>query len=99
MSIAINTPLPAFAVAAPTEVKSPVPTIIAAVKRVAVALPRVRDPSLSDLLPDLDLLFSFIVVKLPSALLGLDRQPGTCRRCLCLRIPLPNAAEPQPSQG
>src|SRR5438132_5302475 len=63
MSIAINTPLPAFAVAAPTEVKSPVPTIMAAVKRVAVAFPRVRDPSLSDLLPDFELLFSFLISK------------------------------------
>src|SRR5207247_418862 len=63
MSIAINTPLPAFAVAAPTEVKSPVPTIMAAVKRVAVPFPRVRDPSSSDLRRDFELLFSFLISK------------------------------------
>src|SRR5207253_11504100 len=41
MSIATKMPLPASAVAAPKDVNSPVPTIIAAVSSTAVIFPRV----------------------------------------------------------
>src|SRR5258706_377879 len=49
MSIAIRMPLPAFAVAAPRDVNSPVPTIIAAVSSSAVTFPRLLVPERGDL--------------------------------------------------
>src|SRR5438309_1444819 len=45
--MAIRMPLPASAVAAPRDVNSPVPTIIAAVNNVAVIFPRARGADLS----------------------------------------------------
>src|SRR5436190_15082511 len=47
-SIATKMPLPASAVAAPKDAKSPVPTIIAAVSSTAVIFPRLRVPERAD---------------------------------------------------